>query len=165
MNKHNNYAIRVTKTAIIVAVFATIYFAFQIIGGSKNDNTTKVDYTITMPCSDREATTILEDASTALDPARPENINNLGPIAETVMGYTNYQDDTNCLYILATRYVYISDYINAKKYLDLLLGRQGSGGGTALPRNFLTIYELNKNIEFLSRKADEIKRNSQGSAI
>lgn len=166
MNKHNNYVVLTTALVVVVSLFVSVYFVVTIINASKAKDNIKIDKTISMPCSDNQATTIISDTTVALDPAQPEKIENLGPIADTILSYEQYEEDVVCLQILTTRYVYISDYSSAKKYLDLLNEKLKENTTKKLYRNFVSVEELNKNVDFLSRKIEEIERNNPyGSAI
>jgi len=166
MNKHNNYVVLASVSFVIVSIFVCVFFVVSIISTSKNKDDTKSKDTIGQPCSDRKATNILNDASVALDPAYPENIRNLDQISGAILSYEKYQEDTNCLNILTMKYVYASDYSNAKKYLDLLVQKQNAEVNVELPQNFLPVEELKNSVEFLDRKIKEIEQNNPyGPAI
>jgi hypothetical protein len=78
------------------------------------------------------------------------------------MSFENYQNDAYCLHIVTTKYIYDSDYSQAKKYLDLLDQKldESNTDTLAYKVNFMSVAELHDNVDFLKSKIDEIETNN-----
>ncbi len=63
---------------------------------------------------------ILKTAGEELAPANTEQ---LKKTVKQIMSFSDYEQDSNCLYIVDSYYINIGDYSNASKYLKLLEAR------------------------------------------
>jgi len=149
----------------VTLLFIAIVIALGVVMAMKYfPDTTQPTAQRIMPCAYRVKSNIVYRASIAQNPKTPEKLKELIPIAEEVLTYKNYENDSYCLHILATRYIYVSDYENSKKYLDLLDKQLKEDGvpDIGMVPYFRTIKDMRENVDFLSKLEEQSKNNNIG---
>jgi len=106
----------------------------------------------------------LRDASQVFDPTK---VADLGRIVVKIQKNNGYTTDPNCLYVVTTYYINLSDSSHARYYVDKLNAAYDKNKGLSAslnPNINLSVADLNDTVKFLEKNDQQFKLNERGSA-
>jgi len=144
----------VVGVLLVIAIVAGIYARYQ------TTHKTPAKVVATTTCSDSSANGILNKATPVLVPSK---VAELQPIAEKIMTLQGYDRDPNCLGVVTTYYINLSDAAKARENYEKLIKvyPTAKGYNEALGGKVATPTELKPTIEFLEARAKDIRDNNQ----
>lgn len=135
---------RKKKIILVLAAFLAVAGLYSLFRAVTNDDGKKV----VVVCRGElliKAADVLNDSKVAA----------LEPIVQEVQALPNYDQDPNCLNIVTTFYIHISDYKNARSQLDKLekVYDDDTGFSSKLGNDAKTMIVMRLNVEFLGEQA------------
>jgi hypothetical protein len=140
------------KRMLVMMVAVAVVVALAVVGvikQSKSNN--KADKTSSIVCNDE----LLNNVSGVLT---AENVELLMPLAQDIQKMTNYEKDPNCLNVVITYFIHISDFNNARAHLDKLetVYKEDQGFSSKLGNNAKSLATLRLNVNFLEEQNKRI---------
>jgi len=91
----------------------------------------------------------------------PGNNQELKSIVDSIFELEGYEKDPNCLIVITTYYVNLSDPLNTRKYYEELnkVFNQNIGYSPIIAANSLTPEQLKSVVDFLEQQSEQIKAN------
>lgn len=153
---------KVLIAALLILLLALIGGAGWARLGSRQQPAANIE--ATEPCKDTSESGVLREASAFLDARKSAQ---LQPIAAKIQAIKDYDKDPNCLNIIATYYVNISDVYNASTYMGKLeaVYDPGQGFSKVLGFDAKSMETLREDLAFLLRQEELMKKNIKRSPI
>ncbi len=137
-------------TGLVVLASATGYFLYK----------QKVaDNAVSTACTDKSANGILDKAAKVIAPSQ---VAELQPIVKQIETLKNYDQDPNCLGVITTYYINISDSQNAQVTYAKLdkFYKPSTGYNSAINGKVLSPAGMKPTINLLKARAQRIKDNA-----
>ena len=141
------------KRTLVMMVAVSVVVALVVVGviiQSKTNNNKANNVNVTV-CNDE----LLNNVSGVLT---AENVELLMPLAQDIQKMTNYEKDPNCLNVVITYFIHISDFNNARAHLDKLevVYKEDQGFSSKLGNNAKSLATLRLNVNFLEEQNKRI---------
>ena len=154
--------IYVVSALIVIGLITAIYVVISIRAiKPANLYTSTLDNKIILKCDDHSENGILYLASGQLD---PKDTTKLKDIVYNIENIKDFDKNPDCLNIVTTYYINISDYASSQKYLDKLntVYDPSKGFSSVIERsgNAKTIESIRSDVTFLKQQTDNTKKNS-----
>lgn len=145
------------KTVLIAGVLVVVFALIGWVVATKPFTQSNKKYAV---CTGNSAKPIMSDASKAISEGK---IQQLGPVVSKVQSLKNYDKDPNCLNIIVSYYIGISDSKNARLYLDKLnkVYDENVGFSKTLGPKAYDIAALRQITEFLEKASENLSKNIQ----
>lgn len=110
-------------------------------------------------CTDTSGSGVLQQAYDALKPGDYER---LKPVVEKIKAIPGHDSNADCLNVIVTYYINVTDYKNAQHYLDKLnqVYDPNRGFSKALGPDVKSIEELRAEVAFLGKQAELFRQNT-----
>ena len=155
MNKHNNYAIRVTKTLTIIAVVATIFLATRLFS-TRNDDIAVETESTPDTCQGVMETDLGQSIM---------NASNAQVLGEALDGYVDepgFDDSSTCMYLTTFHNVSIGRSVKSRESLDKLklIDAAEENYSQTIDKS-LKIVQLEDLVSGLEKQTEQIYINGQ----
>lgn len=145
-----------TKKVIII-VLAVI--AVGIVAWLAYNHFQKQNDKYSTACTDKSANGVLDKSVAYL---QPQQHLELGKLVDQISTLPDVDKDPNCLAVMVTYYINITDQIKAKQYYDQLklVYQPKKGYDNAIKGKVMTPEAMGPIVDFLQKQAENFKKNS-----
>ncbi len=146
---------------VLVAVLAVALVVTAIWITYQNTRKPASKVTTSTACTDKSADGILGKAAPALAQSQAAK---LQPVVEKIKTLKDYNRDPNCLAVITTYYVNISDAKNARTNYDLLIKvyQPNKGYDPVIANGVSSPAAYKANIDFLDKQIEQTKKPNNG---
>ena len=158
---HNQSVVRKKILAAVAAVILLAGLALLGLASFRSTQTPDQQAAAT-GCQDTSENGVLAEASKLLDARKSGE---LKPVVAKIQAIKDYDKDPNCMNVVVTYYINISDLNNARTNLEKLekVYDMSQGFSTVLGPNVKKIEVLREDVAFLARQEELFRKNIKHS--